>query len=213
MTTTTPAPSAVADLATRLAQAMDVSDVIVVIDPAEGIHAHAHTDPCTGARRVTLGGDVPAEGHDVTAAVLAHEYAHHTLGHTAQPRRWYAAHRAASCITIGLVLAAAVVPVYAAQAFTAAAVTLVVSVAALLVAMHGERAGEYAADAESVRALDAIGLDGRAAVAASFRHAPAEPWWYRAGGWLVNTHPTTSARIRRIRANANARPVVAHRAG
>lgn len=204
MTTTT--PSAVADLADRLALVAGVY-ALVTVDPDQGRDARAYTDPCTGAARIDIG-DLTG---DAMAGTLAHEYAHHRLGHVGRPGVWFTIHRWAAYSVVGTVIAALYVPALNGLALRAMAAELVVFAATMLIATARSRAEEHDADAEAVRLLNGLGFDGPSAVAASLRE-PADPWWHRVS-WPIDTHPTTSARLRRIRANANARPVLTHRTG
>jgi len=204
VTTTTPAPSAVADLADRLAVVAGVN-AVVTIDPDQGDNACAYA-AC--APRIAVG-DITSP--DAMAGTLAHEFAHVRLGHLAGDRLWSTISRWAAyslAVTVLVAVYALGTGEFVLRLLAVEALTLLL---ARLLAAAESRVEECDADAEAARLLDSLGCDGRAAVAAYL--ATPDPWWYRAFGWLFGAHPTTAARIRRIRRNANARPVVAHRAG
>jgi Zn-dependent protease with chaperone function len=194
VTTTTPSASAVADLADRLAVAAGVH-AIVTIDPDQGDNACAYLDPCTGAARIDIGA---TDSNDAMAGTLAHEFAHHQLGHVGRGRTWRTIHRWAAYALVGSMLAAMYVPALTWLALQVMWIELAVFVLSMLVGTARERAGEYAADAQAIRLLNGLGIDGRAATIASLRE-PADPWWHRVT-WPVDTHPTTAARLRRIAA-------------
>lgn len=187
-----------ADLAARIASAASAGDVLVVVE-GEGTYGYAHTGPCTPARRIGLGRDLLTVPPHM-AGVLAHEVAHHALGHLDRPDMWATVQRWALRVAVAALVAGGYLPAVRLAALALAGVAALVCVAALLLDAGRDRRDEYEADAHAVQLLDALGHDGRAATAASLRPMESDPWWYRAVGWLAGTHPTPAARLRRIEA-------------
>ncbi|GAA3096403.1 M48 family metalloprotease [Streptosporangium carneum] len=191
----TPIPAASAEAAElarltgMLTRTATVDDVLVVIEPGLEDAAVSYTDPCTGVRRIGLGTGLLNGPAARLHGALAHEVAHHALGHTHGSARGRDV-RIVIALTMGAVLAGA--PGWLMVLGLAAGVVLT------LLERRDERREEIAADVYSVRLLDGAGLPGHSIVTTTLAEAPADPWWYRAGGWITGTHPTLRARRRAV---------------
>jgi hypothetical protein len=170
-----------------------VPGVVVQVDHALGDNAVAYRD-AGGARtrRIALGAEAAFGPADVLYGTVAHEVAHHVLGHvdaTPMQRLAYAG-RAALGVMPFLAYFLAGRELWLACAALAVAY-------GLLTALEGWilRRVELAADARSVHLLNATGLDGRMVVRAFL--AP-ETWWKRVASTLWGSHPSTAARLRVI---------------
>ncbi|GAA3165656.1 hypothetical protein GCM10010466_65530 [Planomonospora alba] len=205
---TRPALPGLADLASALAEAAHRPGVLVTVDPGleDGALIH-HADGCGPTPRVVVGAALLDDG-DRLAGVLAHEIAHHALDHgTGAVQAW----AVASYLAAGTALATAAIGVIRPPYLIASAVAAVVAALAYLVAAACRRLEEYDADTYSVRLLDEVGLDGRAAAEAALAAIPDDPWWYRTVGWIAGSHPTAAARRRNLATGRWARPRAAWR--
>ncbi|GAT67821.1 protease HtpX [Planomonospora sphaerica] len=193
MTTVPPiALAGLAALSDTLRTAARLPGVLVYLSPELGTNACAERR-CAPAPMVGIGSALLDVRTAALQGAVAHEIAHHALGHTSDPTvpvldrlsRWTA---------IAAVLA------WPARLPLALVLTLAASAAALwLVSTWCQRRAEYAADAHAALLLDAVGLPGRWVVASMLiADLPGEPRWYGLGGWLIGSHPATRARIRRI---------------
>jgi Zn-dependent protease with chaperone function len=160
---------------------------IVATDPDIGRYACAYRGHTSGLPYIVVGGDLADGDRD---AVIAHELAHHQLGHTIDPtpQRFTAA-------------AWAAVGAGAAAVFAHPAATLLLAVGAViayLTARALDRAQEIEADLAAGEALNSAGADGRALTLAVLAAGPADPWWIRCGGWVASGHPTLRTRMARV---------------
>ncbi|MER5320868.1 M48 family metalloprotease [Streptosporangium roseum] len=183
-----------AELTATLRRAARLPGLLVYIAPELGDNAYAGSRPCGPAPLVGIGADLLDDSRSAALhGAVAHEIAHHALGHVTSlvvP----ALERVAAWATVGAMLATIVpaprwVPL----------VLVAVAAVAYVTAAWRRRATEYAADAHAVALLDAAGLPGAAIVAAMLTEDFAtEPRWYARGGWLIGSHPLTRSRLRRI---------------
>ncbi|GAA3158463.1 hypothetical protein GCM10010466_56510 [Planomonospora alba] len=192
----TPVPpialAGLATLADTMRTAARLPGMLVYISPELGDNACAGMQ-CAPAPVVGIGAALFDARAAALQGALAHEIAHHALGHTTDP---------VVPVLDRLTTAAAVAAVLAWPArLPLALVVILAAVAAVLrlTSAWWQRRAEYAADAHAARLLDAAGLPGRPIVAVMLTaDLPGEPRWYGRGGWLIGSHPTTPARIRRI---------------
>jgi predicted Zn-dependent protease len=147
------------------------------------------TDPHLGRTACTYRGHLLG-----LPVVLAHELAHHHLGHhhDRAPDLYTAAALA--------VLGGAVVMLLIHPLLTLALAG--VSAAAYLAGRGLYRAQEIAADLAAVKGLTAGGVDGRAMTLTVLAASP-DPWWIRWGGWIASDHPTARARMRAVRSRGS----------
>ncbi|MEU9832730.1 M48 family metalloprotease [Streptosporangium sp. NPDC048047] len=183
-----------ATLAATLGDAAGLPGLLVYVTDAFSDNACAEVRPCGAPLRVGIAADLLADGRQMSLyGALAHEIAHHALGH---PAGWLVP--ALERITIWAMVAAGAATSLAAPAWVVA-VLAVLAVVAFLVSAWRRRADEYAADAHAAALLEAVGLPGAVIVAASLAdEITAEPRWYALGGWLLGGHPATGARLHRL---------------
>lgn len=180
-----------AELACALRHCAQLPGLLIRISPDMDGNAAALESRCDRIPRIDLGADLLHEGGSVPLyGVLAHEIAHHALGHGRSLPFWRSpAWLATAALLSGLVLR---LPLAA----------LVFLACLLLVArMAGARRGrleEYDADAHAVRLLDAAGLPGRRLVAAALADLVDMPPGFRVIGWLFDGHPSARARRRTL---------------
>ncbi|MCT9932465.1 M48 family metallopeptidase [Planotetraspora sp. A-T 1434] len=163
------------------------------MDPSLGDQAVA-TSPtrCGQATTVTLGADLLDANDLILHGVLAHEVAHHHLGHPRNRALFFLAHAMNAAVGCGLAALSLHLTWVAAVLFAAAGMCRLVSDWLC-------RRCEYAADEHAVALLNAAGFPGARAVAAMVDDcAHTEPRWVRWGGWLVAGHPTVRARAARL---------------
>ncbi|GGS74185.1 hypothetical protein GCM10010156_36410 [Planobispora rosea] len=190
----TPTPASLAALADTLRTAAALPGLLVYLSPELDDNACAETRRCTPAPLVGIGTALLATaGSDALHGTIAHEIAHHALGHSTDPAVPLL-DRLSTCSAIGAALAWA--------AHLPGALTLalaVVAITAYLTSAWMQRRAEYAADAYAAVLLDRIGQPGAAIVAATLSaHLADEPRWYARIGWLTGSHPTTAARLHRL---------------
>ncbi|MEV0197386.1 M48 family metalloprotease [Nonomuraea sp. NPDC050691] len=186
-----------AALAAVVRDAAHLPGLLVYVADELGDNATAETRSCGSVLRVGIGADLLEERR--SAALLgsvAHEVAHHALGHLTGllvP----ALERVAVWSYTVAVVAAVVAPVPR----WVTPVLLVVALSAYLVARWWRRAAEYAADRHAVSLLDGLGLPGRQVVTAMLREdLEVEPAWYAVVGRLAGSHPPAISRLHRIAA-------------
>ncbi|GAA3039612.1 M48 family metalloprotease [Streptosporangium longisporum] len=196
--TTPTTPAGLAELTGALARAAHAPAVLVVVDPALEDGALAHGSHCDPDAHITLGADLLADQTRLRG-VLAHEIAHHALGHSqglTQASWWQNVCWIGICTFVAAIVA---------DSSAWADVALVVAIGAHLLAAREQRREEYQADAHSMQLLNAAGLDGHAIVTATLAALPQESRLYRLAGWIIGSHPTPDARRRAFLATAQAR--------
>jgi hypothetical protein len=178
-----------AELAQALRRSAALPGVLILLDSDLGAGAEALSERCTSVPRVHLGRELADDADSAQlAGVVAHEIAHHALGHLT--------HGAGSRALVWLVWAAVAVAVVAHLPVVVVCVVAGCALAARVALAARRRRQEYDADAYSIHLLDGAGLDGQAIVTATLAHVPAEDAWYRTIGWLFGSHPTARARRR-----------------
>ncbi|GIH93914.1 hypothetical protein Psi01_45440 [Planobispora siamensis] len=189
-----PSPAAVAELAGTLRTAAALPGLLVYLAPELGDNACAEIRRCTPVPLVGIGTDLLANtGSAALHGTIAHEIAHHALGHPTAPAV-PVLERLSAWSALGAAL------VWAARLPGALVLTLaIVAITAYLASTWCQRRAEYAADAYAAVLLDRIGQPGTAIVAATLTtHLADEPHWYARIGWLIGSHPATRARLHRI---------------
>lgn len=147
---------------------------------------------CTPGPTITLGVEALDEPPLVRLATLAHEIAHHALGHPGKTIAYVLAYAQRGALA-GVLLAAGM------GAWSMVAACLVLALAVRLVNDATYRADEYAADAHALALLDRAGFNGETAMTAMFTaDIVRDPWWHVAGGWVLSGHPPVHARARRL---------------
>ncbi|GAA3037550.1 M48 family metalloprotease [Streptosporangium longisporum] len=194
----TTTPAGLAELTGALARAAHAPAVLVVVDPALEDGALAHGSHCDPDAHISVGADLLADTTRLRG-VLAHEIAHHALGHSQGLTRtsWWQ--------IICRIGAATVVAAVVVGSSAWVTIALVVAIGAHLLAAREQRREEYQADVHSMHLLDAVGLDGRAIVTATLAALPQESRLYRLAGWIIGSHPTPDARRRALLTAAQAR--------
>lgn len=181
------------NLADTLRRAASLPRLVLVSTPAISGGARADTPTrCTPGPALTIGADVLDGVQPAAAATLAHEVAHHELGHTTNPMDYVAVY-AQRVVAFAAVVAAAT------DSWLALAVCAALALTIRLMTDAMYRGQEYGADARAVALLDEAGVGGQAAMAAM--HAVdmvRDPWWHVAGGWVLSGHPPVHARARRL---------------
>ncbi|MFF5115044.1 M48 family metalloprotease [Streptosporangium sp. NPDC000509] len=189
-TSTSPAaPAGLVELVATLRTAAHLPGVLVIVDSDSGTGAEATSMVCLPVAQIRLGADLLDEHNSMRLqGALAHEIAHHTLGHLSGPNLW---RRLAAGCGIGALLAlAAHLP-----AWLAVALAVVAAVNHLL-ATQAIRLQEHDADLYAARLLEQVGRDGTAIVAATLAALPTPSLWERTVGRLTASHPTPTARLR-----------------
>ncbi|MET7339133.1 M48 family metalloprotease [Nonomuraea sp. NPDC005650] len=182
-------------LTRSITRAAGTGEVLVTIAPAElSDNAQSTINACTAMDRLTLSSSALSATSARLGATLAHETAHLALGHCQGRHRWHLAIRAATLLAavLGGAAMAGGLPWWPTLAALALAVAFVLSDA------RTRRHEEYAADVLSAKILTHIGHDGYRMVTTTLECIPQDPVWYRAGGWLLGSHPTPRARARRL---------------
>jgi len=183
------APAGLAELVATLRTAAHLPGVLVIVDSDGATGAEATSMVCLPAPQIRLGADLLDEQHSMRLqGALAHEIAHHALGHLSGPTLW---RRIAAGCGIGALLALA-------THLPAWLITALVVVAAVnhLLATQAIRLQEHDADLYAARLLEQVGRDGTAIVAATLTALPTPSLWERTVGRLTASHPTPAARLR-----------------
>ncbi|MGW4640787.1 M48 family metalloprotease [Sphaerisporangium sp. NPDC004334] len=170
--------------------------LLVHITPELEDNAEALAVRCDRTPRIDLGTGLLGEG-DALYGVLAHEIAHHALGHGVAAPFW----RRPSWWARAALLAGLIVHL---------PVLLLGVLGCLVVAVHAAgvrraRLEEFDADFHAVLLLDAAGLPGRRLMAAALADLIDLPAGYRLIGWLLDDHPSAKARRRLLATGRRAR--------
>ncbi|GAA2870548.1 hypothetical protein GCM10010517_30780 [Streptosporangium fragile] len=177
------------ELVCALRHCAQLPGLLIRITPELDGNAEAAGSRCDRTPRIGLGTDLLRAPESLPLyGVLAHEIAHHALGH-GRPRVFWRdpAWLAKAALLSGVVLR---LPV----AVLAVLVCLVL--AAALAGARRDRLQEYDADAHAVRLLDAAGLPGRRLVTAALADLIDAPPGHRVIGWAFDGHPSARARRR-----------------
>jgi Zn-dependent protease with chaperone function len=195
----------------RLLSRWDLDPIVVALQKQAPVTLHvddylddtaqAEADDKGERPRIVLGAALVTGDRDRLYGVLAHEVAHHRLQHLRRPGRserlWSTVVEWAppamvvlAALALGASLALGVIAV------VLGGLALMFGLATRLLMMAGYRQAELEADAESVRLLDELGLDGAALATGLWTGYPPEGRWYRLVGWLWGTHPTVAQRRR-----------------
>ncbi|MEV0826407.1 M48 family metalloprotease [Nonomuraea rubra] len=187
--------SGIAELVRLLTSGADLPGVVVLVDEDLGDTAAAlEVDQC-GHTPMLLCGSAWVEGSRLAMyGTIAHEVAHHALGHT----------RASARVLLPrlpcFALVAAAAALLGGHVWVAALILLAAPLARL-VCLRRCRRHEREADAHAVTLLNAAGLPGTASLTAVLDGiAAAESRWNRTLGWLAATHPPVWARRRHLNA-------------
>ncbi|GGK94307.1 hypothetical protein Ppa06_64700 [Planomonospora parontospora subsp. parontospora] len=186
------APAGLAVLVEALTSGTYVPGVLVVTDPGLEGNAAIDHDPCTKTVRLNLGADWLNEQRRLPlVGTLAHEIAHHALGHLTSSTGWWRwAGRVAACLALIS---------FGSRTWPLVLVALAVMSAAELVDAAADRAREYAADAHAVLLLGEAGLPGHHIMDAALAAIPAEtPRQRSLIGRLISSHPSAADRRRAL---------------
>ncbi|MBG0819869.1 M48 family metalloprotease [Planomonospora sp. ID91781] len=190
-----------AELVCALRHCAQLPGLLIRVEPDLGGNAGAFGTRCDRTPRIELGADLLHDADSLPLyGVLAHEIAHHALGHDAERPLWQSPAWWSKAALLAALVLEAPLPVLL--------VLAVVALAAALATARRERLAEYDADAHAVRLLDAAGLPGRRLVAAALADLVDGPAWYRLTVALFDSHPSARAR-RRVLASDRPAPRLA----
>ncbi|MFF0249590.1 M48 family metalloprotease [Streptosporangium sandarakinum] len=187
-----------AELVCALRHCAQLPSLLIRITPDLDGNAEAFGTRCDRTPRIGLGRDLLDEpGSLPLYGVLAHEIAHHALGH-GTPRPFW---RNPVWLAKTTLLGALIIHLpWACLAFLVCTVLVT-----QLAAARRERLQEYDADMHAVRLLDAAGLPGRRLVGAALADLVDEPLSYRLIWWAFDGHPSARARRRNLATGRPAR--------
>ncbi|WP_436764377.1 M48 family metalloprotease [Streptosporangium sp. V21-05] len=182
-------PAGLVELVATLRTAAHLPGVLVIVDTDGDTGAEATSMVCLPTAQIRLGAHLLDEQHSMRLqGALAHEIAHHALGHLSGPSLWRRI--AAGCGLGALLVLAAHLPAWLVLA------TAAVAAVNHLLATQAIRLQECDADLYSARLLTEVGRDGVAIVTATLDALPAPTLWQRTVGRLTASHPTPDVRLR-----------------